>query len=1509
MERRDLDHLAFTERLVSDWHQSGVVDDHIADALRSDLERRVASIVRPEPAVPLIDAARAVGVFLRTIGEQIEPASPMEPDVELTPEVESEASPSSAPPEIDVDAPSEDAVEALMGRVRIGDLGKLTSEAVLWFLGVILVLAGSLYFTRSNWSEWTPTIRTMVVGIGLSAYQFLFIALAKLVDLRSEHDLPARILAGIAFGLVPITGFAVSGLHGSPLAWAVMTGLLLIVTAVVTALGSRRFDAHLRTPLAVANGAAFVSMSLSSAAGTSIIALAATVFVPIAIVAWATVNLAQRASAVARPARVFAMVDVAYLSGSLMFASILHSGALAVGVPLALVAVTLAAIERVARPKNSVLTVLICAVAPLSVVFSMSANIVQIDVRVMVLATAALSTYALAAQTRRTRRRLPLALALTTGLAVYFFIPAPFDAVIQVVLSASKEALGYGKAPLPVAYYGLTFLPYLFLTLGLIRKLESWKERRLAQAAEIWLLATSIGLIALAFTSTTDPRPQLFSLPVYGLAYLYASRRHNRAFLAHLGLFVLALFSALTAEQFLAVSVIAAWALGLSVFSLCASALERIVRGEQASAAPSHAAVTALLGAFLALLVGRTQAADHWSAITIALSALSLLRVADATKDRLLAGAGLVLVAVAPTPLILDLEVAFWLYTTLAVMFSTLGSYFAAQNGIGPAPLSRVRAIGGPFVPTSRLGESVLATPMSHLAPIAALVAMVCGLGTPGLEPLAYLAPTCVFAAASWSTGLTAWSIAAVSSFALALGGAALAHFGVSPAIGVFAAHLVAVLVTRSADLLELETPRRSKYLAPLQGAQLLTFVAFVVVSAEVELDFQTFVHLFAIAALGAFAASGVRLLFVLSLLAAPIALMMDAVDLIDVSGSAPNWRVVLTTALGCGYAMLLAARALLDVRTQKALGGGAGWLDAVFRRLPSPGAAFGVAVFTALFVGVGAFPLFFDDESWRWASLAIPILAYGIARVACQWSARAPKSRAEIFAAVLVPVIGAYIFTTAFGEGAIPLGIAVFALLLLIRGIGRGRFVVSLGVAIAAQLVALILTEGQLTDISAVLALSFATAIVAYRERPTSFGLVASTLIGSAALISIGLTLGDTGVLPGGVDGQLPVVGLFLLAFAEGLRQISRIARLDPVLTASWFGPVSPNLSCDEALATRIERALARPADLLHHGLVFFAFALALADGIFLKLSVGLSHWILYGLFFALLAQTVVDAKRTGWTLYAVMAEVILACMWVKLRMKVPFLAAIENIDGLAMIAATFFVSGVYAIARSTEGAEPFARSAKWTALVLPLLAMLTIGSTSWSNVALAMFASAAYAFAGRLGVSRWTGPLAALAFNVGALSSWDRLGVVDPQLFVLPISASVLLLAQLYRRDLSQRALANIRTIALAAVYLSGFVSIVSFDSPSHSLVMAGLCVSGVVIGTLLRIRSYLFLGAGFLVVNLVTNIARFGLSGQTAATIVLTGLGLAILAAMVTFSLNRRQIVARYERWTGELATWSS
>ena len=293
-----------------------------------------------------------------------------------------------------------------------------------------------------------------------------------------------------------------------------------------------------------------------------------------------------------------------------------------------------------------------------------------------------------------------------------------------------------------------------------------------------------------------------------------------------------------------------------------------------------------------------------------------------------------------------------------------------------------------------------------------------------------------------------------------------------------------------------------------------------------------------------------------------------------------------------------------------------------------------------------------------------------------------------------------------------------------------------------------------------------------------------------------------------------------------------------------------------------------------------------------------------------ALLVRFVRVARRRGRTVDALFVEGTLFVGWQLLRRQGDLFAEVAHVDAYATMVAAFLFTGVHALARRGVLSGAYERSARLFAMILPAAAALLYGlDVSWSTAGLLTIASLAYAVAARTGIARVAAPIATVAFNAATVVAWLTAGVSDPQLYALPVGLSILLLGHLYRADLSERALATLRLVALGGVYLSSFVSILAFDDPAHSLVMACLAVAGAVAGLVLRIRSYLLCGAGFLVVDLGTSVVRFGLSGQTAATLVLTSLGLALLGALVVWSLHRSTITRAVAAFGVELREWET
>jgi hypothetical protein len=219
---------------------------------------------------------------------------------------------------------------------------------------------------------------------------------------------------------------------------------------------------------------------------------------------------------------------------------------------------------------------------------------------------------------------------------------------------------------------------------------------------------------------------------------------------------------------------------------------------------------------------------------------------------------------------------------------------------------------------------------------------------------------------------------------------------------------------------------------------------------------------------------------------------------------------------------------------------------------------------------------------------------------------------------------------------------------------------------------------------------------------------------------------------------------------------------------------------------------------------------------------------------------------------------------------------------------------------------AEPLER----TGILLPLLPVFGVWLAN-SEVPYSGLLFLVGLFYGVLSVTQRSfkfGMLAALAANSGW---WSFLSGVEgyklyehPQLWLIPISLSVLAAARVNRDRLTPDQTTMIRYSTLMVIYVSStadiFINGVS-DSPWLTMVLAVLSVAGVIAGLMLRVRAFLFLGTAFLLLSVLAMI-------RTASVILgwgwlwyVTGIafGVLILWTFALFEQKRNEMLGLVER----------
>ncbi len=225
---------------------------------------------------------------------------------------------------------------------------------------------------------------------------------------------------------------------------------------------------------------------------------------------------------------------------------------------------------------------------------------------------------------------------------------------------------------------------------------------------------------------------------------------------------------------------------------------------------------------------------------------------------------------------------------------------------------------------------------------------------------------------------------------------------------------------------------------------------------------------------------------------------------------------------------------------------------------------------------------------------------------------------------------------------------------------------------------------------------------------------------------------------------------------------------------------------------------------------------------------------------------------------------------------------------------------------------AEPMQRTGGF----LPILPALTAMAFSQSNYPLVLFfAGLIYVF---MSVTRrsFVAGIAAAVMGNGAL--WALLTdhgfqlTAQPQFWMIPPALSVLVAAYWNRDRLSDSSLTAIRYICVMIIYLSStgemFMRLLvpaGSEDWLRPIILTSLSLAGIFAGILLRVRAFLYLGASFLLLSIVTMVWNAGrvLHHTWPWWVFGISVGLVILVIFGLFEKHRReveQLVTRLRQW---------
>ncbi len=422
-------------------------------------------------------------------------------------------------------------------------------ENALWIAGWLLVVFGSLYFLGLVWDDLDSVLLHVVIAGALHAYAALFFLTGYVVGRRRDAHGVGRTLFAFATALLPLGSVAAGEL-------CVLLSAHPVVVAMVFA-GTIGVQAAMVAVMTGLYERAAISSVVETTAGLCFATLLAPLL-PAYGAPWAgLLVLAFAFAALARgllngSKRVNLRMSVIFGGASLLlaFAVLVVRVAATLDIPPTSYAPLVAAVGALlvlcdhrlrlragGEPRLTAIGLSLHAVVALAFAASLAGLFQQgyfdLGARIAVMGSATIATWVFARAAWLHGRRIMTWIAAGAGLFAYFFLPSPFLGLMRLVESWAAGALGYADQPLPVAYYGLVFAPYLGLLAALA--VAAFRRRRPDLGRDLSGFCLVVGAVAAALgaTSTADLRPILFTWPLYAAGAMGLARLLRRDYPAH----------------------------------------------------------------------------------------------------------------------------------------------------------------------------------------------------------------------------------------------------------------------------------------------------------------------------------------------------------------------------------------------------------------------------------------------------------------------------------------------------------------------------------------------------------------------------------------------------------------------------------------------------------------------------------------------------------------------------------------------------------------------------------------------------------------------------------------------------------------------------------------------------------------------------------------------------------------------------------------------------------------
>lgn len=248
---------------------------------------------------------------------------------------------------------------------------------------------------------------------------------------------------------------------------------------------------------------------------------------------------------------------------------------------------------------------------------------------------------------------------------------------------------------------------------------------------------------------------------------------------------------------------------------------------------------------------------------------------------------------------------------------------------------------------------------------------------------------------------------------------------------------------------------------------------------------------------------------------------------------------------------------------------------------------------------------------------------------------------------------------------------------------------------------------------------------------------------------------------------------------------------------------------------------------------------------------------------------------------------------------------------DAIFTLVLGFILVGTTVLARRAN-LTPIARATRFFTALLPLgLAWLLEDRGDLERAAGALGSAILYGTLAWIERSQFLGAIGAIAINLALLFTILSTGVDSLEIYLAPLGLLLLALGHLFAPSLGKPLRQWLRILGSLLLYLPAGWSI-TFQlglapDARYPLIFGLVCLLGVAIGTLLRIRAYLLLGSMFLLLDILANLTHAGLRNHRLGFLILSAAGLLILGGMVISTLHSKRVHQILERYRNKLATW--